>query len=71
MEDGQVNEPARWERAGFAIGLVIALAIMWGVLGFALIAGDGGSGSARVIYDQPNSAQQRALDDDDSGPAAR
>jgi hypothetical protein len=71
MEDGQVNEPARWERAGFAIGLIIALAIMWGVLGFALIAEDGGSGSSRVIYDQPDSGQQKALDDDDTGPASR
>jgi hypothetical protein len=69
MEDGQVNEPARWERAGFAIGLIIALAIMWGVLGVALIAGDGGSGSSNVIYDRPSS-QQQALDDD-RGPASR
>jgi hypothetical protein len=69
MEDGQGNESARLERAGFALGLIIALAIMWGVLGFALISGDGGPGSSQVIYDQSNS-QQKALDDD-SGPASR
>lgn len=69
MEDGHLNEPARWERAGFAIGLIIALAIMWGVLGFALIAGDNGGGSSQVTYDQSNS-QQEAIDDHD-GPASR
>ena len=69
MEDGQGMEPARWERAGFAIGLVIALAIMWGILAFALISGDGDSSSSQVIDDQSNS-QQKALEDDD-GPASR
>jgi hypothetical protein len=71
MEDGHVTEPARWERAGLVIGLIIALAIMWGVLGFALIAGDKGSGSSNVIYDSPDAAQQKALQDDDRGPATR
>jgi hypothetical protein len=64
MEDRQSNEPQRWERAGLVIGLVIALAIMWGVLAFALVAGDGQStDSPNVIYDQ--SAGSRVPDEDE------
>jgi hypothetical protein len=63
MEDRQ-GKPAGWERAGVIIGLVVALAIMWGVLGFALIAGEGsGSSSSQVIYDQSDTKKQ--LDEDE------
>jgi hypothetical protein len=65
MEDEQGMEPARWERAGLVIGLIVALAIMWAVLGFALIAGDDGSNGTHVTYGQ--SDKQSSLDEDD-GP---
>ena len=63
MEDGHTNQPQRWERAGLVIGLVIALAIMWGVLAFALIAGDGQSDAPQVIYDQSDA--NKNLDEDE------
>jgi hypothetical protein len=64
MEDEQGKQPpARWERAGLVVGVIIALAIMWGVLGFALFAGDGGgSNSPQVIYDQ---SSQKPPEEDD------
>jgi len=45
------------------IGLIIALAIMWAVLGFALISGDGGSDAPNVIYDQSKNQEKPEKDD--------
>jgi hypothetical protein len=54
----------RWERFGFVIGLLIALAIMWGVLAIALVAGDEGkSNNPSVIYEKPD-PQAAAADED-------
>ena len=47
----------RWERFGLVVGLLIALAIMWGVLAIALVAGDEGNSSNNnpsVIYEKPD-----------------
>jgi hypothetical protein len=46
----------RWERFGLVVGLLIALAIMWGVLAIALVAGDEGksNNNPSVIYEKPD-----------------
>jgi len=55
----------RWERFGFVIGLLIALAIMWGVLAIALVAGenDNGGNNPSVIYENPD--PQAAAEDEE------
>jgi hypothetical protein len=55
---------ARRERAGVAIGVVVALAIMWAILGFALIKNEpeDPSRGGTVIY---NTDRPSAADEDD------
>jgi hypothetical protein len=55
---------AQWDRIGLVIGLIVALAIMWGTLGYVLISGDDGTtgGGQSVIYKKAD--RQAALDDD-------